>query len=148
MKLECISIHLADIFHKYHRLQVCLKSFQLEIDFALIVWNYWNSVIDLEGVGISGIVDENGLGEISVQNSEILHMYSFTCVVAMLSEKSMGYIFIFWVKIIQNHICIARMASSENNNFKIFRQFLEEVNSMRSYIDSSIDYFSSREFYG
>ena len=39
----------------------------------------------------------------------------------MLPEQSMGNISAFWIQVIENHIRIARMASSEYDYFKIFR---------------------------
>lgn len=37
----------------------------------------------------------------------------------MLTEQTMGYVFVFRVQVIKDNICIAGMAGSKNNNLKI-----------------------------
>jgi hypothetical protein len=61
VKFERFAVDFPDILGKQHPFDVGLQCSQLVIVLALVVWNNRNGVIDLEGVGISCIIDEQQL---------------------------------------------------------------------------------------
>lgn len=107
MELESVPIDLPYILGKYHRLKICLECLKLEIYFALIVGNDWDSIVDLVRIRVCRIVNQDCLRQVSIHHSQVLDMHSLCAVVTMLPEQTMRNVFILGVQIVQNYIRIA-----------------------------------------
>ena len=56
VKSEGLPIDFSDILCEYHFIQISLQSLKLKIIGSMVVGQDWNSIIDLEGVGIGSVV--------------------------------------------------------------------------------------------
>jgi hypothetical protein len=65
----------------------------------------------------------------------------------MFSIKPVPDIFVIWVKLVQNYICIGLMTGSKGNNFKVFGHSLQKRNSVRTDSNESLSDESISSFY-
>ena len=57
---------------------------------------------------------------------------------AAFSEESMVNVLALWVEVIEHHVGITAVGSSEDDDFEILAQFLKSLNGIRSNVDSSL----------
>ena len=142
VKFECFFIQLTHIAVEKHGFDVFLQGLKLVVLVTVVVRDYGNPVVHLVDVGVSGIVYKHHLGQISINNSKILHMHSFWGLHTVFSKKSMVNIFAFGIKIVNNDISVTGMTSSENNNFEFLGEVLKNICGMWTDINSSFNYFA------
>lgn len=86
IQLECPPIGWSHILQQQHRLDVRLQRLQLVIGISVIVWQDRDAIIQLVDIRICGIVYQNHISQLSIQDPQILHMHSLRRRVTMLSK--------------------------------------------------------------
>lgn len=82
---------------------------------VVVVGHDGDSIVQLEVVGIRGVVDQDDVFEVAIRDySEVFYVHALDWLVAMLTEYSLGNELVLAVQIVQNDICVTRMTSSKN----------------------------------
>lgn len=91
---------------------------ELIINFSLVEGQNGYPIFDLQAVGIGCVIYKNNIGELSVDDSEILYIYAFSSLETVLSKEAMSNEFILRIQVVQHYIGIAGVAGCENHNFE------------------------------
>lgn len=124
MELERLPVDLAHVFGEQHAFNVALQSTQLVIVFALVIWDYRDSVVQLVGVRVSSVVNQENLGQISIHHPQIFDVDALRSEHTIFPEKSMMDVLVVGVQIVQNYVGIARVACCENYYLEVSCQHL------------------------
>ena len=104
--------------------------------------------MELKAVGISSIIDQDHLRHLPVDNPEILHIGPVWDQKAILPEQTVVDKHFGWVKVIQDHIGITGVTGSENDDFTLAIEMVEQFLDSRANVDTSVDNFASRNCNG
>jgi hypothetical protein len=100
-------VQLPHVLHHGHLHQVLLEDLQLEVNLAVVVGEDGNSIFELIGVGVCGVVHEDHVTEFSINHPQILYVESFPAQEAMLAEETVMHPLSLRIQVIDNHVSIA-----------------------------------------
>lgn len=126
-------------------LQVILKSLELVVVLALIVWNYGDSVLDLESVGVGRVVHQHHLIGRPIDHPQILNIRALRGCKTVLPEQSVMNVFVLGVQVVQYHVGVARVTRCKHDHFKIFRKIPQKLCGVGSDVDARLDDLSGWE---
>lgn len=121
VKFERFAVDFPHVLGEQHALDVGLQRPQLVIVLALVVGDDGDGVVDLEGVGIGCVVDQQQLRQVPVYHSQILHVDAVVGDVAVLTVQSMVDELVVGVEVVQDDVGIARVACREDDHFEVLR---------------------------
>jgi len=84
----------------------------------VVVGKNWDAVLELVGIWVGCVIDKNHVFEVPVDDAKVFDVHSLWAEIAVFPVEAMMYPLAVWVKIIDNYICIAWVAGSEENDFK------------------------------
>ena len=104
----------------------------------MIIRKNWNTVIELVGIGVSCIIDQNHVLQISIDDSKIFDVHALWTQIAMLSKQPVVDPFPIRIQIIYDNICVAGMTCCETYDLKMFAEVLQDLLRIGTNVDASI----------
>ena len=122
-----------------------LQCLQLVVVLPLEVGQDGDPVIELEGVGVGSIVDQDHILHGPVQYPQVLNEVTFLGDEAVLPVKAVLDELPLWVQVVQDLVGIAGVACSEDHDFVPVLQALQQLDRARPNINACLRLLACRE---
>lgn len=126
--------------------QVAGDLLELQVCLVVVEGNDGHSVFGLEAVAIGGlnyhkiyIIDEQDIGEIPVEHSEILHVEALDGLVASFPEETMRDELPLRIQVVDDHIGVALVTGGEDNDLEVLAQLPQALDSVGPDVDARFD---------
>jgi hypothetical protein len=88
VQFECLPVDFPHVAGQQQTIDVALQGSQLVVVATLVVRQNRDGVVELKCIAVCRVVDENQLGRVAVDHSQIFYVYPLGGHVAVLSEQS------------------------------------------------------------
>lgn len=128
----------------YECLDILYQVNQFVVLFVVVERNNRYTVLQLEVVRVGSVVDQKNCLEVTVfQDTQVLYVDALLRLPAMVAEQPVRNVLLIRVEVVQHHISIALVTCRKHYDLAELRQLFQQLHSMRSDINSSINLFSS-----
>ena len=120
---------------------------ELSVSWVLFERSDWDAIINLIAKRINCVINNQYVLKLYVlENSKVLYI-NVLMKYAVRSKESMLDQISFWIKVINNNICVLFIACSKNCNFEVLICSLKHLLCIRPNVKSYTAYNSSRISY-
>ena len=119
VELEGFSVLLADVLARGQTVQVKDQMKHLFVGLLVVEGDDWDSIIDLIGEGVDGVVHDYHVLHATIGNdAQILHVVAFGGLHAVLSVETVLEKFVLGVNVVENGVGVGLMRRREHDHLE------------------------------
>lgn len=108
IELEVVAVERDDVWQGGQVFGVSDEVLQFLVVLVVVEWNARDSIVDLVPEGVSGVVDDEHLVQVTLaQDSQVLYVHSFLSLHTMVSEETVRDELVSRVQVVKDHGGIA-----------------------------------------
>lgn len=128
--------------------QIWLECLQLKIIGSFVVWEDGDTILQLEGIRVGCIVDQDNFWKISIDDSEVFNVHAFLAETAVLTVETVLEDDLIGIDVVQYHVGIRTMAGCEDNELEMSVEIVEKCDCVWSDVDACFDRLALTHLYG